>query len=110
MVEIVKSEGQTWPILRSEGYPSEPRYDLSYDFGCFEANSGGVYKTNKPPREVTKLLCSEGFEVDVSAVPDKKLRDLIGQCLSLEPRRRPDITGFLLHPFFITTGIGPLSF
>ena len=89
--------------------------DYSYDIWSlgmmlYELSTGKAYFDKRSPSQVTKLLCSDAFEADVSAVPDGKLRDLISKCLSLDPKTRPDITGFLLHPYFITSGIGPISF
>ena len=89
--------------------------DYSYDIWSlgmmlYELSTGKAYFDKKSPSQVTKLLCSEDFVAAVDDVPDAKLRDLIAKCLSLDPQRRPDITGFLLHPYFITTGIGPISF
>ena len=89
--------------------------DYSYDMWSlgmmlYELSTGNAYFQKRSPSQVTKLMCSDTFEADVSNVPDGRLRDLIGKCLSLDPRKRPDITGFLLHPYFITTGFGPISF
>lgn len=97
------------------GYGEEFVLDYSYDMWSlgmmlYELSTGTAYFDKKSPSIVTKLLCADTFEVDVSKVPDEKLRDLIGKCLSLDPRKRPDITGFLLHPYFLTSGIGPISF
>ncbi|KAL9180269.1 hypothetical protein ACHAXT_008239 [Thalassiosira profunda] len=97
------------------GYGDEFVLDYSYDIWSlgmmlYELSTGQPYFQKLAPTAVTKLLCADTFEVDVSAVPDPKLRDLIDKCLALEPRKRPDITGFLLHPYFITTGFGPISF
>lgn len=87
--------------------------DYSYDMWSlgmmlYELSTGSPYF--KKGSNVAKTVCAENFTVDVSSVPDAKLRDLIENCLNLDPRKRPDITGFLLHPYFITTGIGPFSF
>lgn len=87
--------------------------DYSYDMWSlgmmlYELSTGSPYF--KKGSNVAKELCSNAFAVDVSNVPDAKLRDLIASCLNLDPKKRPDITGFLLHPYFITTGIGPFSF
>lgn len=97
------------------GEGSEFVLDYSYDIWSlgmmlYELSTGKAYFDRRSPSQVTKLLCSETFEADVSAVPDGKLKDLISKCLSLDPKKRPDVIGFLLHPFFITSGIGPISF
>ena len=97
------------------GYGEDFILDYSYDMWSlgmmlYELSTGKAYFEKKSPSVVTKLLCEDTFEADVSDVPDAQLRDLIGNCLSLDPRKRPDITGFLLHPYFLTTGIGPFSF
>lgn len=97
------------------GYGENFVLDYSYDMWSlgmmlYEVSTGKAYFEKKSPSVVTKILCEEDFEADVSAVPDGKLRDLIGKCLSVEPKKRPDITGFLLHPYFITTGFGAWSF
>jgi serine/threonine protein kinase len=41
---------------------------------------------------------------------DKNLKDLVQRCLNVDPVRRPNILQILLHPYFLTTGIGPISF
>lgn len=97
------------------GYGEDFVLDYSYDIWSlgmmlYEISTGKAYFDKRSPSIVTNILCSDEFEVDVSEVPDGNLRDLIGKCLSLEPRKRPDITGFLLHPYFLTTGFGPISF
>ncbi|KAL3809304.1 hypothetical protein ACHAXA_009428 [Cyclostephanos tholiformis] len=98
-----------------DGCGGEFVLDYSYDIWSlgmmlYELSTGKPYFGNKSPSVVTRELCADTFVADVSEVPDAKLRDLIGKCLSLQPGRRPDITGFLLHPYFITTGFGPYSF
>jgi hypothetical protein len=98
-----------------EGIGGDFVLDYSYDMWSlgmmlYELSTGKAYFDKKGPSQVTKLLCTDTFEADVSAVPDEKLRDLIGNCLNLDPRKRPDITGFLLHPYFLLSGIGPISF
>jgi hypothetical protein len=87
----------------------EYSYDMwSLGMMLYELSTGSPYI--KKGSNVAKILCADDFTVDVSNVADAKLRDLIGNCLNLDPRKRPDITGFLLHPYFITTGFGPFSF
>lgn len=94
-----------------EGFALDYSYDIwSLGMMLYELSTGKAYFDKKSPSVVTKMLCEEGFAADVSEVPDARLRDLIGKCLSVDPRRRPDITGFLLHPYFFLTGIGPISF
>lgn len=98
-----------------EGYGQEFIIDYSYDIWSlgmmmYELSTGVEYFSGQSPSQVTKMLCAADFSVDVSDVPDEKLRDLIAKCLDLNPKKRPDITGFLLHPYFLTTGIGPISF
>uniref|UniRef100_A0A7S2MX87 Protein kinase domain-containing protein n=1 Tax=Helicotheca tamesis TaxID=374047 RepID=A0A7S2MX87_9STRA len=89
----------------------EPSYDMwSLGMMLYELSVGKPYFDGKSPIQITKTLRYEGFEADVSAVKDDKLRDLIGQCLKFNPKERPSITAFLLHPYFLTTGIGPFSF
>ena len=76
----------------------------------YEISTGRPYFGGKTPNTVTKLLCADSFEADVNEVPDSKLRDLISKLLVLDPKKRLDITGFLVHSYFITTGFGPYSF
>jgi len=89
----------------------EPSYDMwSLGMMLYEVSVGKPYFDGKSPIAITKALRYDDFEADVSAVKDDKLRDLIGQCLRRNPKERPSITAFLLHPYFLTTGIGPFSF
>ena len=76
----------------------------------YEISTGRPYFGDKTPSTVTKLLCADSFEADVTEVSDSNLRDLISKLLVLDPKERLDITGYLLHPYFITTGFGPYSF
>jgi len=97
------------------GYGEDFILEYSYDIWSlgmmlYELSTGVPYFGKKGASVVTKELCQDTFEIDVSAVPDAKLRDLIGNCLNLDPKKRPDITGFLLHPYFLTSGIGPFGF
>lgn len=89
----------------------KPSYDMwSLGMMLYELSTGVPYFGTKSSLAITKILRAEGFTVNTSKVKDDKLRDLIQQCLSINPNARPDITQFLLHPFFTTTGIGPFSF
>jgi len=92
----------------------EFRVDYHYDIWSFgmlmyELSTGKTYFAGKSPAQITKILRTPSFEPDVSDVPDGRLRDLITQCLVLNPDKRPGITQVLLHPYFLTTGIGPIS-
>ena len=89
--------------------------DYSYDVWSlgmmlYEISTGRSAFEGKSPSQITKILKSPGYEVDVSAVPDQKLRDLIASCLKTEPKDRLSIPQVLLHPYFLTTGLGPFSF
>lgn len=85
-------------------------YDIwSYGMMLYELNTGKPYFDGKTPAQITMMLQYE-FEPDLSAVSDDKLRDVIGQCLRYDPRKRPGVTNLLLHPYFLTSGIGPFGF
>ena len=93
----------------------EFRLDYSYDIWSFgmmmyELTTGKSYFGSKTPAQITKSLQYGVFQADVSLVSDQKLRDLIQQCLQTDPRKRPSATNLLLHPYFITSGIGPFGF
>ena len=86
-------------------------YD-AWSFGMllYELAAGKGYFDGYNPMQITKMLRA-GLEVNLDKVDvDTKLKDLIGQCLQLDPKKRPSMTRILLHPYFLTTGIGPLSF
>ena len=79
------------------GYGEDFILEYSYDIWSlgmmlYELSTGAPYFGKKGASVVTKELCQDSFEIDVSAVPDAKLRDLIGNCLNLDPKKRPDIT------------------
>jgi len=93
-----------------------PYFVLQYNYDIwslgmlfYELSVGRGYFAGKTPVQITKTL-RDGPEIDVSAVPDPQLRDLIGKCLQLDPRKRPGILQILIHPYFLTSGIGPISF
>lgn len=75
----------------------------------YELSTGAGYFAGQKPAQITRTLRA-GPEINLEKVPDKKLRDLIAQCLNLNPRARPSILKVLLHPYFLTTGFGPISF
>lgn len=76
----------------------------------YELDRGTFYFGERPPTSVVKELASDSFAPNVDDVENDRLRDLIRRCLDLDPTKRPSVTEFLLHPYFLTTGIGPLSF
>lgn len=87
--------------------------DYSYDIWSlgmylYELGTGEAY-FKKSFGQVTKMLGTSKFIADVSSVEDEKLRDLIRICLQPDPLNRPSILQVLLHPYFLTTGIGPYS-
>eukprot|EP00747_Dinoflagellata_sp_TGD_P019930 gnl/TRDRNA2_/TRDRNA2_127490_c0_seq1.p1 gnl/TRDRNA2_/TRDRNA2_127490_c0~~gnl/TRDRNA2_/TRDRNA2_127490_c0_seq1.p1 ORF type:complete len:487 (-),score=48.78 gnl/TRDRNA2_/TRDRNA2_127490_c0_seq1:60-1499(-) len=82
----------------------------SYGMLLYELATGQRYFDGKAPGQITRLLAAKEFKVDVSAVQDDRLRDLIEKCLSIDPKKRPTILQILVHPYFLTTGIGPYGF
>jgi serine/threonine protein kinase len=86
-------------------------YDIwSFGVMLYELSTGSSPYGNRGPSVVTKLLASPDFTVDVSSIKDDKMRDLVSQCLQTDPKKRLNIAQVLLHPYFLTTGIGPFSF
>jgi serine/threonine protein kinase len=92
-------------------FPLEYNYDIwSFGMMLYELSSGRGYFDGKAPITITKLLKSKPT-IDLSKEDmDKNLKDLIQKCLNVDPTKRPNILQILLHPYFITTGIGPISF
>jgi len=89
----------------------DPSYDMwSLGMMLFEMSTGRPYFKAKSAAAITSTLKSPAFEPDVAEIKNAKLRNLVEQCLKLNPKKRPTITQFLLHPYFITSGFGPLSF
>lgn len=85
-------------------------YDIwSYGMMLYELTTGKPYFDNLSPAKITMSLQYE-FEPDLSNVQDDKLRDLIGLCLRFDPKKRPGVTQLLLHPYFLSSGIGPFGF
>ena len=88
-----------------------PSYDIwSLGMFCYEMSVGTPYWGGLTGTTITRTLEKDDFEADVSAVEDPNLRDLIGKCLQRDPKKRINITTFLLHPYFTTSGVGPWSF
>ena len=75
----------------------------------YELRTRKSYFQGKGDSLITKTL-SYLDKTDLSAVADDQLRDLINQCLRINPKKRPGNAQILLHPYFLTTGIGPFSF
>lgn len=86
-------------------------YDLwSFGMMLYEVATGKSYFDGKSPVAITKTLKSSPvIELD-NVEMDDKLRDLIRQCVKLDPSSRPNMLQILLHPYFLTTGFGPISF
>merc|ERR1719310_627074 len=99
-------------IARSGSSAELKRFQLDYSFDIwsygmllYELATGQSYFAGMYPGAVTRELASEDFAVDVSDVPDDRMRSLIQQCLNTNPKKRPSIVQVMLHPYFVTTGI-----
>jgi len=89
----------------------ESSYDVwSMGMMLYELATGMTFFGNKSPSAITKILKASNFTPDTSGVTNDNLRNLIDSCLRINPKKRPSLTQILLHPYFITTGIGPFSF
>eukprot|EP00746_Dinoflagellata_sp_MGD_P145227 gnl/MRDRNA2_/MRDRNA2_77871_c0_seq1.p1 gnl/MRDRNA2_/MRDRNA2_77871_c0~~gnl/MRDRNA2_/MRDRNA2_77871_c0_seq1.p1 ORF type:complete len:389 (+),score=51.13 gnl/MRDRNA2_/MRDRNA2_77871_c0_seq1:71-1237(+) len=76
-------------------------YDIwSYGMLLYELVIGRSFFAGKQNDEIISAMASADFEADVSAVQDQKLRGLIQQCLSGDPKKRPNIAAILKHPYF----------
>jgi serine/threonine protein kinase len=89
----------------------EYNYDMwSFGMLLYEMATGRGYFDGKTPVAITKIL-KDGPTIELDDVEiNGQLRDLMRQCLQLNPRKRPNIAQVLLHPYFLTSGIGPWSF
>ena len=99
-------------FISGEGlsFKLEYSYDIwSYGMMLYELTTGRAYFGNKTPAQITKSLQYSTFEADVSLVTDPKLRDFIIQCLQADPKKRPGVNQLLLHPYFLTSGLGPFG-
>lgn len=89
----------------------KPSYDLwSLGMMLYELSTGKCYFEGRSPSAMTQMLASDVLEPDVSAVEDKNLRGLVEWCLNVNPRKRPSVAQVWLHPYFVTSGIGSISF
>jgi serine/threonine protein kinase len=88
----------------------EYNYDMwSLGMLLYEVATGRGYFDGKSPVQITRLL-KAGPTIELDNVDiDPKLRDLMQQCLRLDPKKRPNIAQVLLHPYFLTSGFGPWS-
>ena len=89
-------------------------YDMwSFGMLLYELAAGKGYFDGKSPLVITREL-RKGPEIDLSLLDEERadanLKDLISKCLQLDPKKRPSIVQVLLHPYFLTTGLGPISF
>ena len=88
----------------------EQSYDMwSFGMLLYELSTGRGYWEGKTPVQITKALRAEPEIVLDDVDIDNKLRDLIKKCLDLNPKKRPNIVQVLLHPYFLTTGVGPFG-
>eukprot|EP00746_Dinoflagellata_sp_MGD_P037835 gnl/MRDRNA2_/MRDRNA2_19090_c0_seq1.p1 gnl/MRDRNA2_/MRDRNA2_19090_c0~~gnl/MRDRNA2_/MRDRNA2_19090_c0_seq1.p1 ORF type:complete len:412 (+),score=59.91 gnl/MRDRNA2_/MRDRNA2_19090_c0_seq1:103-1338(+) len=96
----------------TEDFVLDYSFDIfSYGLLLYELATGSRYFASmRGGTRIVSQLASEDFQVDLSAIEDGKLQDLIQQCLSGDPKKRPNIVQILLHPYFVTTGIGPYGF
>ena len=85
----------------------EYNYDAwSLGMLLYELATGKPYFVAETAEQITEALAAPDFKADVREVEGKMLRNLIGKCLQKKPGRRPSISEILLHPYFITTGMG----
>jgi serine/threonine protein kinase len=99
-------------------------YDIwSLGMLLLELSTGKSYFKGKSEDSITKLLANAETtiidpktnslqlnEKQINSINDTRLQDLILSCLQFNPNKRPSIGQVLLHPYFLTTGIGPITF
>lgn len=90
----------------------QTNYDIwSLGMLFYELGTGGGYFDGKTPIQITRELAQmEKFEIDPSVSMDGRFKSLVESCLQVNPTKRPSIAQILLHPYFLTTGVGPFSF
>jgi serine/threonine protein kinase len=93
-----------------------PYFVLQYNYDIwslvmlfYEIATGKGFFEGQTPVQITKSL-RDGPEIDLRPIEDPQFRNLVGKCLQLDPRKRPSILQILLHPYFLRTGFGPISF
>ena len=85
-------------------------YELSTGKNYFAGQGEGAILTRLATP--SKIIDAQDQETvpGLDAIEDDRFRDLVRSCLSIDPKKRPSIEQVLFHPYFLTTGIGPLSF
>jgi len=112
-------------------FAAAEKANRGYDFQClknydtwsigmifYELSTGSNYFRGKSEDAITRLLATPEQLLDtetgrvkgLEAVPDANMRDLVDKCLDIDPKKRPSIGQILLHPYFLTTGLGPFTF
>lgn len=101
------------------GYEFECRknYDVwSLGMLFYELAVGRNYFRGKSEDAILNVLgnvdsiTEDGTVKGLEAIEDENFRDLVKSCLSIDSKKRPSILQILLHPYFLSTGFGPLAF
>eukprot|EP00535_Pseudo-nitzschia_heimii_P001159 CAMPEP_0197174960 /NCGR_PEP_ID=MMETSP1423-20130617/1307_1 /TAXON_ID=476441 /ORGANISM="Pseudo-nitzschia heimii, Strain UNC1101" /LENGTH=523 /DNA_ID=CAMNT_0042623993 /DNA_START=306 /DNA_END=1877 /DNA_ORIENTATION=+ len=130
-VPVGKSPQDYSPEACPPEFAAAEKVGAGYEFQCkkdydtwslgmllYELATGRNYFRGKGESAILNLLAT-GAIVDKSdpstvtgldAIEDDNFRDLVKQCLSIDPKKRPSILQIMLHPYFISTGLGPLSY